>query len=225
MSLCFAYGLFYSLLIELSSFSVSSFNYLHPDELLIGKFAGTWVTQASGAPGSDYSIRVRGSSSIFGGAEPLYVINGIPHYNTVNNSAYVYGSGVDFLSLIDPSNIKEVKVLSNIVATAQYGSRGANGVILIETKDGAEEAFSVDFQTFTGYQNTYKLPTLLDGSGFAFAAVVVFRQSHVNGFFIAGPFGLEIGDQLCLLLSTFKLSFVHGLVSQLCFATDVLLHV
>ena len=167
VSLCFAYGQLDSMRIEPSSFSVSSFNYLHPDELLIGKFAGTWVTQASGAPGSDYSIRVRGSSSIFGGAEPLYVINGIPHYNTVNNSAYVYGSGVDFLSLIDPSNIKEVKVLSNIVATAQYGSRGANGVILIETKDGAQEAFSVDFQTFTGYQNTYKLPTLLDGSGFA----------------------------------------------------------
>ena len=167
VSLCLAYGQLDSSHVESSSFSGSSFNYLHPDELLIGKFAGTWVTQASGAPGSDYSIRVRGSGSIFGGAEPLYVINGIPHYNTVNNSAYVYGSGVDFLSLIDPSNIKEVKVLSNIVATAQYGSRGANGVILIETKEGAQESFSMDFQTFIGYQNTYKLPTLLDGSGFA----------------------------------------------------------
>ena len=167
VSLCLAYGQLDSSHVESSSFSGSSFNYLHPDELRIGKFAGTWVTQASGAPGSDYSIRVRGSGSVFGGAEPLYVINGIPHYNTANNSDHIYGSGVDFLSLIDPSNIKEVKVLSNVVATAQYGSRGAHGVILIETKDGANAPFSVDIQTFTGYQNTYKLPILLDGSGFA----------------------------------------------------------
>ena len=165
MSLCFTYGQLDSLWVEPTSLPVTTFNYLHPDELLIGKFAGTWVTQASGAPGSDYSIRVRGSGSVFGGAEPLYVINGIPHYNTANNSDHIYGSGVDFLSLIDPSNIKEVKVLSNVVATAQYGSRGANGVILIETKDGANEPFSMDIQTFTGYQNTYKLPTLLDGGG------------------------------------------------------------
>ena len=167
MSLCFTYGQLDSLWVEPTSLPVTTFNYLHPDELLIGKFAGTWVTQASGAPGSDYSIRVRGSGSVFGGAEPLYVINGIPHYNTANNSDHIYGSGVDFLSLIDPSNIKEIKVLSNVVATAQYGSRGANGVILIETKDGANEPFSVDIQTFTGYQNTYKLPILLDGGGFA----------------------------------------------------------
>ena len=79
------YGQLDSMKVDQASQSVSEFNYLHLDELVLGKFAGTWVTQASGAPGSNYSMRVRGTGSIFGGAEPLYVINGIPHYNAVNN--------------------------------------------------------------------------------------------------------------------------------------------
>ena len=162
-----AHGQLDSIKVDQASQFVSEFNYLHLDELVLGKFAGTWVTQASGTPGSDYSMRVRGTGSIFGGAEPLYIINGIPHYNAVNNSAHIYGSGVDFLSLIDPNNIKEIKILSNVIAIAQYGSRGANGVILVETKDGADENFSIGLKAFTGYQNTYKRPKLLDGTGFA----------------------------------------------------------
>ncbi len=167
ISLTPTYGQLDSMKVDRASQFVSEFNYLHLDELVLGKFAGTWVTQASGAPGSDYSMRVRGTGSIFGGAEPLYVINGIPHYNAVNSSAHIYGSGVDFLSLIDPNNIKEIKILSNVIAIAQYGSRGANGVILVETRDGADENFSIGLKTFTGYQNTYKKPKLLDGTGFA----------------------------------------------------------
>ena len=143
ISLTTTYGQLDSMKVDRASQFVSEFNYLHLDELVLGKFAGTWVTQASGAPGSDYSMRVRGTGSIFGGAEPLYVINGIPHYNAVNSSAHIYGSGVDFLSLIDPNNIKEIKILSNVIAIAQYGSRGANGVILVETRDGADENFSI----------------------------------------------------------------------------------
>ena len=96
ISLTSTHGQLDSIKVDQASQFVSEFNYLHLDELVLGKFAGTWVTQASGTPGSDYSMRVRGTGSIFGGAEPLYIINGIPHYNAVNNSAHIYGSGVDF---------------------------------------------------------------------------------------------------------------------------------
>jgi TonB-linked SusC/RagA family outer membrane protein len=109
------------------------------DNLLSGAVAGVQVTQSSGQPGASASIRIRGGNSITGGNEPLYVIDGQIMYN--NNSATsagvsYAGAGLNALATINPADIASIEVLKDASATAIYGSRGANGVILVTTKKG-----------------------------------------------------------------------------------------
>lgn len=112
------------------------------EQALSGQAAGVNVTQASGALGSGASITIRGLSSL-SSSEPLYVVDGIPLDNT---SAPGLGMGnedmesseISPLSLINPSDIESIEVLKDASSTAIYGSRGANGVILITTKQGKE---------------------------------------------------------------------------------------
>ena len=109
------------------------------DNLLSGAVAGVQVTQSSGQPGASSSIRIRGGNSITGGNEPLYVIDGQIMYN--NNKATsagisISGAGLNALATINPADIASIEVLKDASATAIYGSRGANGVILVTTKKG-----------------------------------------------------------------------------------------
>lgn len=104
-----------------------------PDKLITGKIAGVQIT--SGAePGSGSSIRIRGGTSINASNEPLYVIDGVP----IDNSGFTGGRNP--LNFLNPSDIATFTVLKDASATAIYGSRGANGVIMITTKRGAEGA-------------------------------------------------------------------------------------
>ena len=109
------------------------------DNLLSGAVAGVQVTQSSGQPGASASIRIRGGNSITGGNEPLYVIDGQIMYNnnaaTSAGIAYA-GAGLNALATINPADIESIEVLKDASATAIYGSRGANGVILVTTKKG-----------------------------------------------------------------------------------------
>src|SRR5699024_7904552 len=91
------------------------------------------VINNSGQPGSAPSVRIRGFGSVNGNRSPLYVIDGIPIDNT--NSG-VDGEGINPLNSINPSDVKSINVLTDAVATAIYGSRGANGVVVITTKTG-----------------------------------------------------------------------------------------
>ncbi len=117
---------------------------------LQGLASGVQVSSTSGAPGSTSTVRIRGGNSITGGNDPLYVIDGFPVYNNDNN-AYaggLYGSGssttvsgtqtvgTSALSAINPGDIESIEVLKDASATAIYGSRGANGVIIVTTKKG-----------------------------------------------------------------------------------------
>ena len=107
------------------------------DKMLGGKLAGVMVTQISGQPGSSSSIRVRGTSSINAGNDPLYVVDGIPmlshdEYEMVNEN------GANPLNTINPDDIESITVLKDAAAASVYGSRAANGVILITTKSGKE---------------------------------------------------------------------------------------
>ncbi|MDR1675345.1 MAG: TonB-dependent receptor plug domain-containing protein, partial [Tannerella sp.] len=109
------------------------------DNLLSGAVAGVQVTQSSGQPGASASIRIRGGNSITGGNEPLYVIDGQIMYN--NNAATsagisYAGAGLNALATINPADIASIEVLKDASATAIYGSRGANGVILVTTNKG-----------------------------------------------------------------------------------------
>ena len=93
------------------------------DKALQGKIAGAVITQNNGQPGGGVSIRLRGTSSILGGAEPLIVIDGMP----------LHGGG-NALVGINPNDVARIDILKDAGATAIYGSRGANGVVLITTK-------------------------------------------------------------------------------------------
>lgn len=125
------------------------------DNLLRGAIAGVVVTQSSGRPGASSSVRIRGGNSITAGNEPLYVVDGILIYNDNNNStAGVTNAGatVNVLSTINPGDIESIEVLKDASATAIYGSRGANGVVLISTKKGKEgkTRFTINTNTALG---------------------------------------------------------------------------
>lgn len=115
------------------------------DNLLQGKAAGVQITQNSGSPGGAVSVLIRGATTIGAGKEPLYVVDGVPI-----NSGMV--NGINVLSDINPHNIESVSVLKDASATAIYGARASNGVILITTKKGQEGTPKVDVSVYNGWQ-------------------------------------------------------------------------
>jgi len=108
---------------------------------LEGRVPGMFITQASGMPGSSYAVQIRGLNSISNGNDPFYVIDGVPYSSQLLsnlNPAYgtlSQGNGSP-LNFIDPANIESISVLKDADATAIYGSRAANGAVLITTKKG-----------------------------------------------------------------------------------------
>ena len=129
------------------------------DALLAGSVAGVQVT-TSGQPGSGSSIRIRGGNSISANNEPLYVIDGLLYYkesgtlSTGERGTGISG-GISPLSLINPNDIESIEVLKDVSATAIYGSRGANGVIIVTTKKGKRDQTNIKYQ----YQLTYATPS------------------------------------------------------------------
>ncbi|KXX68196.1 hypothetical protein AVL50_20580 [Flammeovirga sp. SJP92] len=105
------------------------------EQLLQGQAAGLQITNSSGQPGSDVSVKLRGVSSIQGDSSPLLVVDGFPMGNAGN------------LKQINPSDIKSIEVLKDASAAAIYGSRGANGVIMITTKKGTSGQMKIDFSS------------------------------------------------------------------------------
>ncbi|MDR3062397.1 MAG: TonB-dependent receptor [Dysgonamonadaceae bacterium] len=140
------------------------------DNLLGGSVAGVNVTQTSGQPGATSTIRIRGGNSINGGNEPLYVIDGIIFYNDQNSTRTNAGSvdgGLNPLASINTADIESVDILKDVSATAIYGSRGANGVIIITTKSGKKGKNNINYQFSTGWQQVTKKLDLLDAGQWA----------------------------------------------------------
>ena len=125
------------------------------EQAIQGRMAGVQVQQTSGQPGAGISVRVRGVSSIAGGNEPLYVIDGLPQFNDDVR-------GVNGLATINPSDIESIEVLKDAAATAIYGSRGANGVVMITTKSGKTGQPRVTFESSTGLQQLRKKLELMN---------------------------------------------------------------
>ncbi len=120
------------------------------DHALQGKVSGVQITTTNGAPGATTTIRIRGGNSIHAGNEPLYVIDGI------------IGGGD--LSTINPSDIASIEVLKDASSTAIYGSRGANGVVLITTKRGeGEQSRTITYNGYYGLQQPVKMIDMLNG--------------------------------------------------------------
>ena len=146
------------------------------DNLLQGAVAGVTVSQSSGQPGAGATIRIRGGNSLSFGNDPLYVIDGFIYYNdnSLTNLAPASGtvpavSGVSSngLSTINPSDIESIDVLKDAAATAIYGSRGANGVVIVTTKRGTKGNNNISFSSSYGTQHTAKLLPVLSGPQWA----------------------------------------------------------
>lgn len=128
------------------------------DQLIGNKVAGVRMVQSSSQPGSGASINIRGASSINAGTGPLYVVDGLP----IDKSSAADASGGSFtsppgsrnpLNSINPGDIESIEILKDASATAIYGSRGANGVILITTRQGHQGQFNVDYNGYAGFQS------------------------------------------------------------------------
>ena len=144
------------------------------DNMLQGAVAGVNVTQSSGQPGATSSIRIRGGNSLSFGNDPLYVIDGFIYYNdngltNLNPSSGTAVSGVSTngLSTINPGDIESIDVLKDASATAIYGSRGANGVVIITTKKGTKGSNNISFTKSFGTQQVVKTIDVLNGPQWA----------------------------------------------------------
>jgi TonB-linked SusC/RagA family outer membrane protein len=124
----------------------------NPLSAMEGRAPGLIITQNSGTPGSGFFVQIRGQNSISNGNDPLYIIDGVPYTSTSLTSAFSSGivSGGNPLSSINPSDIESVNILKDADATAIYGSRGANGVILITTKRGKPGKTKIDLNSYFG---------------------------------------------------------------------------
>lgn len=143
---------------------------------LQGQAAGVQVTVGSGLAGSASVVRVRGIASISAGGDPLYVIDGIPI--TQNNFLLGNGGGMNNnpLASINPNDIESIEILKDAASTGIYGSRGANGVILITTKRGRKKGLRYDFQARVGVSNPTARPDMLNSREY----LQLFQEAWVN---------------------------------------------
>ena len=128
---------------------------------LSGKIAGAQVISSSGQVGSSSTIKIRGNKSFSGSSEPLFVVDGTPIMNSISSamSSTTYTDFGNAAMDIDPSNIESVSVLKGASAAALYGSRAANGVVLITTKKGAKKkGIGVEVSSSAAVDNVYILP-------------------------------------------------------------------
>ncbi|GAB3911913.1 TonB-dependent receptor [Larkinella knui] len=152
-------GAIASVPIEVKSQPVAS-----AERLLQGAVAGAIVTQTSGQPGGGVSVQIRGNNSITAGSDPLYVIDGFPINNdySLNDAGVTNGSKINPLSTLNTSDIESIDVLKDASATAIYGSRGANGVVIITTKNATKGKSSITYDGYYGVQEVIKTIPLLN---------------------------------------------------------------
>ena len=147
---------------SISSISSKDFNggANSPAQLIQGKTPGVSITGNSGAPGAGATIRIRGIGSLGGSQSPLIVIDGVPQdFSGISGAA-------DPLSLINPNDIETFDILKDASATAIYGNRASNGVILVTTKRGSAGRFKVNFSTLTSVSTKMKNTDVLSADEF-----------------------------------------------------------
>lgn len=148
-----------------------------------GKLAGVTVTQNDGAPGAGLSIRIRGSNSVLGGTEPLYVIDGVPFNNNSSGTTPEAIGGdekqtLNALAFIDPNDIESIDVLKDASATAIYGSRGANGVVLITTRKGRSGMDKVELNAALGRSEVSRQLNMLSAYDYVLYQNLAYENSN-----------------------------------------------
>ncbi|HEV8401033.1 MAG TPA: TonB-dependent receptor [Gemmatimonadales bacterium] len=142
------------------------------DQALVGRAAGVEVVTSSGQPGAGSMVRIRGGNSISAGNDPLYVVDGVPL--TTNLGDATPGillsqsvRGMNLLGGIDPGDIESIEILKDASASAIYGARGANGVVLITTKRGRAGQNTVSFGSYLGVEQVRRTLPLMNATEFA----------------------------------------------------------
>ena len=138
-----------------------------PEQLLQGKVAGVNVTSASGEPGANQSITIRGPGGVRTGSTPLFVVDGMPLDNSTT------GGSTNPLNFLNPQDIETIDVLKDASATAIYGARGANGVVLITTKKGKAGVASLNYSTGIGVSKLARPLDVFDANEFRAAVTSV----------------------------------------------------
>lgn len=150
------------------------------EQALKGQVAGVQVSQSTGSPSGGVSIRIRGTSSITAGNDPLYVIDGFPVSAGSRGQTSIANGNP--LNSINPNDIESIDILKDASATAIYGSRGSNGVVIITTKSGRSGKSKITFDAFTGVQSVTKKLDMLNAQEFAEFHI----DSRTNGFIQSG---------------------------------------
>lgn len=123
------------------------------DAALQGRAPGVFVASPSGTPGAGITMQIRGNTSLSASSQPLYVIDGIPMISEDLSILFSGGQSTNSMADINPNDIESIEVLKDASAAAIYGSRGANGVVLITTKRGREGQSKIDVSAYTGFQD------------------------------------------------------------------------
>ena len=131
------------------------------EDVLKGKVSGVQITQSSGQPGADSKVRIRGIGTV-NDSNPLYIVDGMP-----------VGGGINYLN---PADIQSVEILKDAASAAIYGTRGANGVILVTTKSGTKGKTTINYDVSYGWQNPWKKKSVLDAREY----MTIMNESQIN---------------------------------------------
>lgn len=159
-----------------------------PTDLIQGRVSGVNITTNGGEPGAGVSVRVRGANSIRSGQEPLYVVDGIPLDVTDVQPTGGTTSGVGStsaknpLNFLNPDDIESIDVLKDASATAIYGSRGANGVVIVTTKKGKEGKSQVSYSAYAGVSELPKKYDVLNASEYNAARTALGLPADDQGY-------------------------------------------
>lgn len=155
------------------------------NQMLQGRASGLTVYQNSSEPGGGMNLQIRGVGSINAGNEPLYVIDGLP----IDNSPTIIGVGNGFtasrnprnpLNSLNPNDIQSIEVLKDASATAIYGSRGANGVVMITTKNGQKGKMKVKYDAYYGVQRVDKMLDMMNAQEYKMVLNELYDAGAVN---------------------------------------------
>jgi TonB-dependent starch-binding outer membrane protein SusC len=134
------------------------------DQALQGQAAGVQISQSSGTPGGGISVRIRGNTSISASNRPLFIVDGVPIYDGPVSGRSFGGQQDNAISIINPNDIESIEVLKDASAKAIYGSRGANGVVLITTKRGRNNKTLITAEVQRGVTDLVRRPQLLNAT-------------------------------------------------------------
>ncbi|MDX5438687.1 MAG: SusC/RagA family TonB-linked outer membrane protein, partial [Pontibacter sp.] len=169
---------------KVTSEDVANLPIVGVDQALQGRAAGVQISQNSGAPGGGISVRVRGATSISASNQPLYVVDGVPLTTGDFSQLGFGGQSVNAVTDLNPNDIESIDILKDASAAAIYGSRAANGVVLITTKRGAARKTQINFNTYFGSQRLWQDPGFLNAEQYK----EIMTEAYINdGVFGLGP--------------------------------------